>query len=106
MLTTNYYNDFFEFGQQKINFSFFELSLPDDDPVYTLKKVMEELDFSGNFLLTVQRSRRMRTVILLYGAEASITILQASSWILSTSFLENIMLFYNLIAFENLMLLF
>ena len=28
-------------------FSFFELSLPDDDPVYTLKKVMEELDFSG-----------------------------------------------------------
>ena len=92
MLTTNYYNDFFEFGQQKINFSFFELSLPDDDPVYTLKKVMEELDFSGNFLLTVQRSRRMRTVILLYGAEALITILQAS-WILSTSFLENIMLF-------------
>ena len=24
MLITNYYNDFFEFGQQKINFSFFE----------------------------------------------------------------------------------
>lgn len=47
MLTTNYYNDFFELGQQKINFSFYELSLPDDDPVYTLKKVMEELDFSG-----------------------------------------------------------
>ena len=45
MLTNNYYNDFFELGQQKINFSFFELSLPDDDPVYTLKKVMEELDF-------------------------------------------------------------
>ena len=47
MLTKDYYNDFFEIGQQKINFSFFELSLPDDDPVYTLKKVMEELDFSG-----------------------------------------------------------
>ena len=28
-----------------MNFSFFELSLPDDDPVYTLKKVMEDLDF-------------------------------------------------------------
>ena len=27
------YNEFFELGQQKINFSFFELSLPDDDPV-------------------------------------------------------------------------
>ena len=24
MLTNNYYNDFFELGQQKINFSFFE----------------------------------------------------------------------------------
>ena len=47
MLTVNYYNDFFEIGQQKINFSFYELSLPDDDPVYTLKKVMEDLDFSG-----------------------------------------------------------
>ena len=92
MLTTNYYNDFFELGKQKINFSFFELSLPDDDPVYTLKKVMEELDFSGNFLLTVQRSRRMRTVILLYGAEASITIWQ-DFWTLSTSFLKNIILF-------------
>ena len=35
MLTVNYYNDFFEIGQQKINFNFYELSLPDDDPVYT-----------------------------------------------------------------------
>ena len=42
-----YYNEFFEFGQQKINFKFFELSLPDDDPVYTLKKVLEEMDFTG-----------------------------------------------------------
>ena len=47
MQKQDYYNDFFEIGQQKINFSFFELSLPDDDPVYTLKNVMEELDFSG-----------------------------------------------------------
>ena len=47
MLKQDYYNDFFEIGQQKINFSFYELSLSDDDPVYTLKKVMEELDFSG-----------------------------------------------------------
>ena len=47
MRKQDYYNDFFEIGQQKINFSFFELSYP----VYTLKNVMEELDFSG--LLTV-----------------------------------------------------
>ena len=38
MLTKDYYNDFFEIGQLKINFSLFELGLPDDDPVYTLKK--------------------------------------------------------------------
>lgn len=30
-----------EFGQQKINFNFYELALPDDDPVYTLKKVLQ-----------------------------------------------------------------
>ena len=47
MQKQDYYNEFFEIGQQKINFSFYELGLPDDDPVYTLKKVMEELDFSG-----------------------------------------------------------
>lgn len=47
MINTEYYNEFFELGQQKINFNFFDLSLPDDDPVYTLKKVMEEMDFSG-----------------------------------------------------------
>ena len=58
MLNTNYYNDFFDFGQQKINFSFFELHLPDDDPVYTLKKVMEEMDFSS---LTAQYSNKGRS---------------------------------------------
>ena len=46
MQKQDYYNEFFEIGQQKINFSFYELSLPDDDPVYTLKKVMEELMFT------------------------------------------------------------
>lgn len=47
MLNNRYYNEFFELGQQKMNFKFFELSLPDDDPVYTLKNVMEEMDFSN-----------------------------------------------------------
>ena len=46
MTNHKYYNEFFELGQQKINFKFFELSLPEDDPVYTLKKVLEELDFT------------------------------------------------------------
>jgi len=58
MPNNNYYNDFFEKGQQKINFSFFELHLPDDDPVYTLKKVLEEMDFSS---LTAQYSNKGRS---------------------------------------------
>ncbi len=58
MTNNNYYNDFFEKGQQKINFSLFELHLPDDDPVYTLKKVLEEMDFSS---LTAQYSNKGRS---------------------------------------------
>ncbi len=37
----------FQYLKGKFIFSFHELSLPDDDPVYILKKVMEDLDFSG-----------------------------------------------------------
>ena len=66
MLTTNYYNDFFEFGQQKINFSFFELSLPDDDPVYNLKKVMEDLDFSGLLANCSDKGRTGYNPIMMY----------------------------------------
>ncbi len=58
MINTKYYNEFFEIGQQKINFSFFELNLPDDDPVYTLKKVLEDIDFTG---LTSRYSSKGRT---------------------------------------------
>ena len=58
MNNNNYYNEFFELGQQKINFNFFELHLPDDDPVYTLKKVMEEMDFSS---LTARYSTKGRS---------------------------------------------
>ena len=58
MTTNTYYNEFFELGQQKINFNFFELHLPDDDPVYTLKKVMEEMDFSS---LTARYSNKGRS---------------------------------------------
>ena len=66
MLTKEYYNDFFEIGQQKINFSFFELSLPDDDPVYTLKNVMEELDFSGLLACYSDKGRTGYNPIMLY----------------------------------------
>jgi len=41
----NYYNDFFELEQQKIKLYLYESRIPDSDPVYTLKKVMEKLEF-------------------------------------------------------------
>ncbi len=66
MQKQDYYNEFFEMGQQKINFSFYELSLPDDDPVYTLKKVMEELDFSGLLARYSDKGRTGYNPIMLY----------------------------------------
>ena len=66
MQKQDYYNEFFEIGQQKINFSFFELRLPDDDPVYTLKKVMEELDFSGLLANCSDKGRTGYNPIMMY----------------------------------------
>lgn len=62
----DYYNEFFDLGQQKINFSFFELHFPDDDPVYTLKKVMEELDFSGLLACYSDKGRTGYNPIMMY----------------------------------------
>ena len=68
---SRYYTEFFELGQQKINFNFFKWSLPDDDPVYTLKKVMEDLDFT-NLLAQYSNTERngfnpiMKYVVLMY----------------------------------------
>jgi len=39
-----YYNEFFEKGQQKIHFNLMQIGLPADDPVYTLIKVLEDLN--------------------------------------------------------------
>ena len=67
MLKQDYYNEFFEIGQQKINFNFYELSLPDDDPVYTLKKVMEEMDFSSLLARYSSKGRSGFNPIMKYG---------------------------------------
>ena len=66
MQKQDYYNEFFELGQQKINFSLLELSLPDDDPVYTLKKVMEELDFTGLLACCSDKGRTGYNPIMMY----------------------------------------
>lgn len=67
MTNNNYYNEFFELGQQKINFNFYELSLPDDDPVFTLKKVMEEMDFTALFAQYSGKGKHGFNPIMKYG---------------------------------------
>jgi len=47
IMKPSYYNDFFEKGQQKIYFDLYQIGLPPDDPVYTLKKVLEDLNYSS-----------------------------------------------------------
>ena len=42
------------------------MSLPDDDPVYTLKKVMEELDFSGLLANCSDKGRTGYNPIMMY----------------------------------------
>lgn len=66
MISNKYYNEFFELGQQKINFSFFELHLPDDDPVYTLKKVLEDIDFSSLIARYSSKGRSGYNPIMIY----------------------------------------
>ena len=77
MQKQDYYNEFFEIGQQKINFSFFELSLPEDDPVYPLKKVMKELDFSGLLANCSDKGRPGYNSIMMY---AVVTIHTVCDW--------------------------
>ena len=67
MNRNNYYNEFFELGQQKINFNFYKLSLPDDDPVFTLKKVMEEMDFTALFAQYSGKGKHGFNPIMKYG---------------------------------------
>ena len=64
MLKQDYYNDFFEIGQQKINFSFFELGLPDDDPVYTLKNVMEDYAKFSFWLISISNKTSIFSLII------------------------------------------
>ena len=43
----NYYNEFFELGQLRINYNLYQIGVPLDDPVHVVKRVMKELDFSS-----------------------------------------------------------
>ncbi len=52
-----YCNEFFGIGQQEIYFDLYLIGLPSDDPVYALKKVLEELNYAS---LTAQYSTKGR----------------------------------------------
>ncbi len=62
----NHYNEFFEIGQQVIRFNLYEISLPKDDPVYTLKQVMEQMDFTNLSSLYSKQGRKGYNPIMLF----------------------------------------
>ena len=66
------YNEFFGFGQQSFKFNLMDYKIPENDPVFTLKKVMEELDFTKLLSAYSSVGRRpynpiMMFALLLYG---------------------------------------
>jgi transposase len=66
IMNNTYYNEYFEIGQQKINLNLYQIGLPADDPVYTLKKVMEELDFSGLTSRYLTKGRKGYNPIMMF----------------------------------------
>ena len=66
IMNNTYYNQFFEIGQQEINFNFYQIGLPADDAVYTLKKVMEDIDFSGLTARCSNKGRKGYNPIMMY----------------------------------------
>ncbi len=61
-----YYNDFFEIGQQELKLYLYESRIPHDDSVYTLKKIMEELNFSNLTSRYSRLGRRGYNPIMIY----------------------------------------
>jgi len=61
-----YYNDFFEKGQQVINFNLYEIALPKGDSVYTLKRVMEKMDFLNLISRYSKKGRKGYNPIMLF----------------------------------------
>ena len=62
----NNYTDFFEKGQQIINFNLYEIKLPKSDPVYTLKRVMEQMNFLKLTSQYSEKGRKGYNPIMLY----------------------------------------
>ena len=61
-----YYNQFFKKGQLKINFKLSEIGLPANDPVYTLIKILEELNYTSLLARYKNRGRKGYNPIMMY----------------------------------------
>ncbi len=61
-----HYNDFFEIGQQEFKIYLYESRIPHDDAVYTLKKIMEALNFSRLLSRYSHLGRRGYNPIMIY----------------------------------------
>ena len=61
-----YYNKYFDLGQQKINFNLYQIGLPEDDAVYTLKRILKELNFNKLFSRYSNKGRKGYNPIMIY----------------------------------------
>ena len=61
-----YYNQFFEKGQQVINFNLYNVGLSADDPVYTLINILEDFDFSSLLARYSNKGRKGYNPIMLF----------------------------------------
>ena len=63
----NYYNQYFDIGQQQIiNFNLYQIGLPEDDAVHTLKKILEELNFDKLLAKYSYKGRKGYNPIMMY----------------------------------------
>jgi hypothetical protein len=65
-MNDNNYNEFFQQGQQVINFNLYQIGLSADDPVYTLKKVLEDINFSGLLSRYAKKGRKAYNPIMMF----------------------------------------
>lgn len=67
MTNNYYYNEFFDLGQQQIiNFNLYQIGLPEDDSVYTLKTILEELNFDKLLARYSHKGRKGYNPIMMY----------------------------------------
>lgn len=61
-----YYNDYFRKTQQRFDIYLYENRIPSDDPVYTLKAILEQMDFSKLLERYSNKGRKGYNPIMIY----------------------------------------